>query len=46
MCVVSILFLFWKELWGFKVKTKIVNKNIKLNKSETESKMKNSTGNF
>ena len=38
-----VAFLFWKELWRFKVKKAciLVNKNLKFNKNETESKMEN-----
>ena len=41
-------FLFWKELWRFKVKESMlfVKQNINFNKNETESKMENPTHSF
>ena len=48
MFVFFLLFLFWKELWRFKVKESmhLLNKNIYFNKTETESKIENPTHSF
>ena len=48
LCVAFLLFLFWKELWRFKVKDSIffVEEKFKFNKTKTESKMDNPTCSF
>ena len=48
LCVTFLLFWFWKELWRLKSKSPCIlsNKNIKFNKTDTESKMKNFTHSF
>ena len=48
LCVAFPLFLFWKELWRFKVKESmfLLNKNMNFNKNEPESKLKNPTYSF
>ena len=48
LCVAFLLFLFWKELWRFKIKaiSFLLNKNVNFNKNETESSMENPTQSF
>ena len=47
LCVDFLLFLFWKELWRFKVKEFMCLVEPKhINKNETESKMENPTLGF
>ena len=48
VCVAFLLFLFWKELWRFKVKESMLfgEQNIDFNKNETKLKMKKSHTHF
>ena len=48
LCVSFVLFLFWKELWRFKVKesTHFVEKCINFNNNVTESKIENPAYSF
>ena len=48
LCLAFLLFLFWKEFWSFNVKESMlfVNKNIKFNKNETETKIENPAHSF
>ena len=44
--VAFLLFNFWKELWRFKVKVILLNKNINFSENEAESKMENPRHSF